>query len=340
MKDFKSFLLESIMTRDEAMKVLEMSPDQLGDTDALKSAYRVASRKNHPDLGGSEDAMKRVNAAYEMLKNMKKGPTGRDFEADKEKHLGLAKAILKDMEKKYDASVFVRYFEEVIGKKFTVKTESGANTNYWHGSAVISSVFTSDDGKTIINLRYNVSTQGTDFSKNVLGFADLTLNTFVYTDVLHDRRKHKMKQRDREFSRDGKIFTDPKILFPKAKLQKMVSNEKRALKKRDFELTLKSELGATTSQKDTWKIPAGGDYYFIVTRMTMMRVGTWSINGLYKKYSYVAGTEGNATFMEDQETLDRFVDTFKPLRSETNERRLKDAMNKLVDDYKREVMKR
>ena len=45
--------------------VLDVSPT--ASPQELKSAWRSASRRNHPDLGGSHNAMVRVNAAYDVL---------------------------------------------------------------------------------------------------------------------------------------------------------------------------------------------------------------------------------------------------------------------------------
>jgi curved DNA-binding protein CbpA len=72
-KDFRS-LVES-MSHDEARSVLGLEPDH--SEDELKTAFRAASKRHHPDLGGSPEAMKHVNAAYEKLKG-----AGGHFHAD------------------------------------------------------------------------------------------------------------------------------------------------------------------------------------------------------------------------------------------------------------------
>ena len=53
------------MTHKEALAILK--PDAATD-DALKRAYRAASKIYHPDHGGNEELMKLVNLAYETLK--------------------------------------------------------------------------------------------------------------------------------------------------------------------------------------------------------------------------------------------------------------------------------
>lgn len=59
------------MTVDEALKVLDFDPSKLGDEKALKQAYRKSSMKHHPDQGGTDEMMKKVNDAYEILQTKK-----------------------------------------------------------------------------------------------------------------------------------------------------------------------------------------------------------------------------------------------------------------------------
>jgi curved DNA-binding protein CbpA len=46
-------------------RVLQVDPD--ADPDVVQAAYRVLARKRHPDLVGDEQAMKALNAAWEIL---------------------------------------------------------------------------------------------------------------------------------------------------------------------------------------------------------------------------------------------------------------------------------
>ena len=59
-------LIGASMTRETAYKILEIDPSQELD---LKAAYRKAALKNHPDHGGSEELMKLVNQARDVLEN-------------------------------------------------------------------------------------------------------------------------------------------------------------------------------------------------------------------------------------------------------------------------------
>lgn len=48
-------------------EVLEISPSATADE--IKSAYKKASMKHHPDRGGDEDKFKDINDAYLILSN-------------------------------------------------------------------------------------------------------------------------------------------------------------------------------------------------------------------------------------------------------------------------------
>jgi hypothetical protein len=53
--------------RDEALRVLELSPD--ASTDAIRDAHRRLIRVAHPDAGGSARAASRVNEAFAVLRS-------------------------------------------------------------------------------------------------------------------------------------------------------------------------------------------------------------------------------------------------------------------------------
>lgn len=62
---FKDWIILE-MTSDEAIRVLGLRPGE-----DVKSAYRRASLRNHPDRGGSEASMKEINRAFEVLSGKK-----------------------------------------------------------------------------------------------------------------------------------------------------------------------------------------------------------------------------------------------------------------------------
>lgn len=54
--------------------------------DELKKAYRAAAKKAHPDLGGSDEAMKQVNAAYDEAVERLKGGAFNAYKARQEEN--------------------------------------------------------------------------------------------------------------------------------------------------------------------------------------------------------------------------------------------------------------
>jgi DnaJ-class molecular chaperone len=62
-------LLES-MTRQEAASIFNrygVKNSEVLSQEQLKKLYLALSKKNHPDLGGSDKAMKEINTAYDVL---------------------------------------------------------------------------------------------------------------------------------------------------------------------------------------------------------------------------------------------------------------------------------
>jgi curved DNA-binding protein CbpA len=58
-----------------------MQVDPAADPDIIKAAYRVLARKLHPDLTGDESGMKRLNTAWDVLRDPKKRET---YDAERE----------------------------------------------------------------------------------------------------------------------------------------------------------------------------------------------------------------------------------------------------------------
>jgi hypothetical protein len=79
-------------TREEALDILNVDDDILGNPDALKSAYRKAALKNHPDRGGDPEMMKKVNVAYDTL--LKEEPITED-----DVNESVVNSIIKDLRK-------------------------------------------------------------------------------------------------------------------------------------------------------------------------------------------------------------------------------------------------
>lgn len=74
-----------VKSTDEALEVLGLSRGYTADE--LKKSYRRAALKNHPDRGGSDDAMSRINSAYELLSKRVGNPEYSDVIRDTDTEL-------------------------------------------------------------------------------------------------------------------------------------------------------------------------------------------------------------------------------------------------------------
>lgn len=65
-------MLEHTMTVQGALKLLQVhpDPDQPVTLGQIREAYREMALKHHPDSGGSVEAMRRINEAYQLLKEL------------------------------------------------------------------------------------------------------------------------------------------------------------------------------------------------------------------------------------------------------------------------------
>lgn len=105
--DIEMVLTAAIETRrhsSEDSRILGVSVD--ADEDVIKAAYRAKLKKAHPDVGGSDDEVKRLNLAYERL--MKDG----------------SGSVHREEYSAIDGAYFARYIATLLNKR----TESTSST--------------------------------------------------------------------------------------------------------------------------------------------------------------------------------------------------------------------
>jgi hypothetical protein len=68
--------LEHTMTLHGALRLLQLptAPGHRLTLPQIREAYRSMALANHPDAGGSEEAMRRLNEAYQLLKELYRQP--------------------------------------------------------------------------------------------------------------------------------------------------------------------------------------------------------------------------------------------------------------------------
>jgi len=254
------------MSVDEALNLLEFPSEDLGDEDKLKAAFRKAAMKHHPDRGGSEDTMKKINKAYDILKESKqRKKSDTDWEEINTKYRKAASIVIEDLKKTFKPDAFSSYLEEQTGKKYTNKTKyfpEDVNKVRSPSYASVSSTWRSEDNETVFTLHASVTLHDVVWPKAQLGGEGLDIGYDMYFDIsiLHDNRDVKFKRQKWGRSQLKAILYDPKHIFPEAKIKKMLGGKDKARKfsKRDMELGLVKKLNASLRKEHTF-IPMGVD---------------------------------------------------------------------------------
>ena len=115
-----NYLIE--MSASEAEQILGLSGRY--SASEVKSSYRKMSLKHHPDRGGSTEMMKKVNAAYEMLK---KGSSSRSSSPSRSSSDSMGEKI-EQVEKHLDkvmksaSKEIIRRMKKFTGLSFKVKS--------------------------------------------------------------------------------------------------------------------------------------------------------------------------------------------------------------------------
>jgi curved DNA-binding protein CbpA len=328
MKTFKDYLLETTMTLPLAKEVLGLTGAYTSDD--VKKAYQLASNKHHPDKGGDVEVMKKVNVAYQMLKSTSAGSSAIvDWDAIGEKYKKLAEYVDKDLKSKYNPQVFADYFEKIFGQKFNNETRYRDNSESKNPTyAGVTTNFKTEDGK--IAFDFDISVYLSNLAKPTKGLSSketisypMGITAFGYANM----KKQKMTARDYNSKNDHSIFTDPSLVFPTAKLKKMlVVGTNKKMTKADFVLGLDKEVDITNWNKpDNVYLVNLKDGFAMIRRSVIMRMPYWSLMGIGEKkgaYSFDTKIRIYQSYPENKETLDLFKSLNK-LTQEQSETLLK-----------------
>ena len=309
MQSFIDFLVESQIS--DAEKVLGLSGDYTEQD--VKSAYRRASSKAHPDKGGSTELQQKVNSAYELLKNSSKSQSREaEMEVIWKQYRETGYAIRDDLKSKFSIDAYSKYFSEVFGQEFSgLITDMTPEDKEWKrggpSTATISAEWSNQDRTRVFQIGISVTLsdvlRGTGLATDTT-----TYNMFVTTFAYIDNRKVKITSRDYTNTSKKAVFTTPKTVFPKTKI---VRDKKTKFKKSDMLSALGREIQAEKTN-DFWFIPLKNDKFLALARHTMRRQGLWGIQGIWykkSKYSWKRDESFDRVFMslpETEETLNIF----------------------------------
>lgn len=337
--NFYNFLLE--MSQEEALKTFNI---KLGFTeDELRKVYKSLSKVHHPDLGGSEDMMKKINAAFTLLKKSVGKTETKSYEELSKEYTELAKGIVDDLNSKFKQDIFEAYFKKIAEVDFITtitnypdKNFKGKTTPYYASMKV---EFKSKDGKFIIKM--DVTTSNLTDIKYSKGLASSTNDYKIYTvtEAIAYNKTHKFGKSKWTFLDSHKVLNDPSILFPEKKLLDIFSGStsNRKFSKRDMVAVINNKMnGKAGSGKDTYIIQLQDDIYFAIYRMTFMRTAAWMFNTyLYQKYKHVGSITGVISLPETEETAELLVDLYNDLkRLGNNPDKIVKAIEKFIKENK------
>ena len=110
------------MSASEAEQILGLSGRY--SASEVKSSYRKMSLKHHPDKGGSTEMMKKVNAAYEMLKKGSSSRNSRPSRSSSESMGEKTEQVEKQLDKvmRSASKEIIRRMKKFTGLSFKVKS--------------------------------------------------------------------------------------------------------------------------------------------------------------------------------------------------------------------------
>lgn len=302
LNEFFKRVVENVMTRSEAEKILGLSGNY-SETD-VKTAYRSMASKSHPDKGGSDADMQRINNAKATLDKLPaRSGSAASAMKDVQTEWDKAKAfVIDDLMSRVKPAAFAKHLESIFGEPFTAKLKE-FNSSYSYSITVELKNATNDK-----MFQMSVHPDVSDMRKSTPSFgsstSDIPYRVFISGFNFSNNRKQKLS--DFAWTNNSNKFADPETVFPKAKLSKKVT---RKFSKRDM-LTALDALGVTwaSDRNGAW-LPLADDNFLHIVRMSMMGTATWTVYGTCArkgKYSFSDLETMVKTFEENENILAAF----------------------------------
>ena len=307
----------------------------------VKKIWRKLSLQHHPDKGGSTEMMKKVNAAYDLLKSggTVKKMSQQDKAAKYWKKINKNRDIAKKhIEKEFDSSIYVKHLETVTGLKFEIDNEEIVVPNT-SPIVMLKVRFKSVKGYDTFDLSLTIHMPSLTQSLSGQDQKEEYEVTFS-GDAILSGKKYKLYHRNRGIRYINSLdISDPELLFPKAKIKRhMKRSSKKSLKKRDVEAYFRTAKRVRTTSQGDYAIELKDEgMYIIVTRQVFMRKGLYRI-GLYKRrgqYSYDAINEYIALVPEGPNEFLEMLEELGKSKSTDVIRILKKYKNKIEDMHVR-----
>lgn len=311
----KNIFLEAFYSVSDVKDAFNTLGLQVGDYEGVKKAYREMSMKYHPDKGGSEEQMKKINNAKQVIDNAPKISKEAGFSREDQQKMqaeknveryAKAKVVTDFIFAKIDPLMkqaekdFLAYLKDVFGFEFTVehtskKADNQASNKGWYyndmhafdGHAKWQFKFKPVDESSSLYLALDL--EGTiyerDFDK-ALSVKDLDITLSYETYAYNSGKKTKMQQRTWGLKKNSSALGTPEEFFPKKQLLKMTGSAlTRKTKRADAFAFMTREMKATYpfTDKDLAVIELGGDNVLYVRRNVMMGTAAWTFEDIKKR---------------------------------------------------------
>ncbi|QPI18011.1 DnaJ domain-containing protein [Pectobacterium phage POP12] len=327
---------EQKMSLQDALKILGATGNETGAE--LSKIFKRASLRNHPDRGGSTEAMQLINKAYEMVSSgsgshattvadqrAKHAKDKKEFEENLEAYFTNVNSYFRNT---FNAQDFVEYFTKYTLLPTTFTLDIKKRTSW----VDVVYKFRSGDAYFDFNFVLRPPSGSGLSAPTSSSLGNVALSTFV----LVGTKKHKMAVREYKWDKNPEKIT-PESLFPSTKLKSIFEPVKKEqkYKRADYFAAFNKLLNASHSGNDV-RIPVG-DYTITIYRNIMMRQGFWYLGGIYSKESKYRSTQRlSGALMEDEQgaCLDMIVDTFKELqRLKPDDVQIANVLHKMCAEF-------
>lgn len=333
MQGFKDFVIE--MSQADATNLLGLGSSF--SSAELKSAYKKAAIKNHPDKGGSEEMMKKVNDAHDTLKKYGSSTTKLPKENPFKKYDDWAKmytpVIKAQVMASFKSDVWIKYFNAYSPKPLTVEIKENPfyQSNTFTGFIA---EFSDDEKDTVFKFHFTVYLLNVYKKENTLGSGDLSFPLSIWMEGYHAGRKQKFKQTDYTATSNHRVLKDPTVLLPTAKIKKMfstgtTSGKTKVVKKADLISHWKNKVEGDIIKDNYVLGNYGKGRYLRMYRATIMRKGAYM-------FSTVNGTDIKpfTSFYESQLLIDLMTEIGNAFKKERTDDGFASTVNALVNKYK------
>lgn len=322
----KQILIE--ITVDQALKVLGLSQSDARDASKLKSAYKSASLKNHPDRGGSTEAMKDVNLAYELLQkytgsstssggsSSRGGSFDRDsYERSKQEYFDLGLSVLRSLKEKLKLDAFLRHFQTIYNEPFehkviteVPKPTDSARTHIYN--AVLSYEFFNKTRDIVFNISFSCYLTDVKYDRSLgSGAKNISYPLGVIAYGFFNNKKLKITQRDYQRTQNHDVLSDPEMSFPKKRLETFKKTAKaKQFRREDMVMTLKNKIDAGEWYDNQFTVRLGTNPRkdLVFRRGTFQRMPYWDVNFYVNgKYQQI---ERAGVLLETEETARFLID--------------------------------